>query len=85
MRRLFWMARAVQRDEWQRFGELLTLIDARVRFGGGDKPRLPVEWMPPALRTPEEREWLGDGPRGVRVRPAEMSTILRHGPGYVEG
>lgn len=55
LRQLDWMARAKRRDEWDRWAQLLSLIDCRSGFGENFKPRSPWECLPPDLDTDAER------------------------------
>lgn len=50
------MASGRRRDEWDRFGLLLALVDQRVRWGEGPPPRKPLEWWPPGLADEDLRE-----------------------------
>lgn len=43
-----WMAEGVRRDEWDRFGQLLSIVHNRMDFSGKDQ-RQPVSFWPIAL------------------------------------
>lgn len=49
------MACAKRRDEWDRWSQLLSLVDCRTAYGDDCKPKSPWEWMPPELDTDGQR------------------------------
>jgi len=46
---------AKERREWDRFAQLLALVDARTAYGDDCKPRSAAEYFPGELETDEER------------------------------
>ncbi len=46
---------ARERREWDRFAQLMALVDARTAYGDDCKPRSAAEHFPAELETDEER------------------------------
>lgn len=68
------MANGRRRDEWDRFGQLLSLIWDRTNFAENAKSRLPIEFWPPNLI---ERGEAAKATRSAPVTTVPMSVIQK--------
>jgi hypothetical protein len=68
------MAIARRRDEWDRFGQLMSLIWNRTAFGEKDKGLDPIDFWPPGLI---ERSELPATNRQQKVMTVPMSVIQK--------
>jgi hypothetical protein len=61
------MANGRRRDEWDRFGQLLSLIWDRTNFAENAKSRPPIEFWPPSL--------IEQGEAAKATRSAPVTTV----------
>lgn len=45
------MSTGKRREEWDRWGQLLCLVDNRTKFGKDAVPSEPIDWWPDAIVT----------------------------------
>jgi len=57
------MVMGKKRDEWDRFGQLMSLIHERTSFASGEKRKLPDEFWPKELVTDRDRQQLASLPK----------------------
>ena len=68
------MANGRRRDEWDRFGQLLSLIWDRTNFAENAKSRPPIEFWPPSLI---ERGEVAKATKSAPVTTVPMSVIQK--------
>jgi len=60
------MANGRQRDEWSRFGELLSLVHNRTAFGKDAKATQSIDWIPKQIISAAEMHAINEAIRKER-------------------
>jgi hypothetical protein len=68
------MANGRRRDEWDRFGQLMSLVWNRTAFGEKDKGLDPIDFWPPGLIEQSEAAEIK---RPQKVMTVPMSVIQK--------